>query len=59
MGNGTKRAFEKAAGDKRFLYSWPRVGLADIAGPDTLLDTVDVEAGRGIAKQDSIIHRYI
>jgi hypothetical protein len=58
VGNGTKRAFEKAAGDKRFLYSWPRVGLADMAGPDTLLDTVDVEAGRGTAKQDGIIHRY-
>jgi hypothetical protein len=56
VGNGTKRAFEKAAGDKRFLYSWPKVGLA---GPDTLLDTADVEAGRRIAKQDGVIHRYI
>jgi hypothetical protein len=28
VGNGTKRAFEKAAGDKRFLYVWQRVGLA-------------------------------
>ena len=57
--NRTKRAFEKAAGNERFFYSWPMVGLADMAGLDTILDTADVEAGRGIAKQDGIIHRYI
>jgi hypothetical protein len=38
---------------------WQRVGLVDMAGPDTLLDTVDVEAGHGTAKQDGVIHRYV
>ena len=40
------------------FYTWPRVGLADKAGPDAIPDTADVEAGHGTAKPDGVIHRY-
>ena len=58
---GKKREVEscwKSGGGRTRLYTWPRVGVADEAGSDTIPNAAGGEAGHGAAKLDPVIHRY-
>ena len=39
--------------------TWPRVGVADEAGSDTIPNAAGGEGGHGVAKLDPVIHRHI
>jgi hypothetical protein len=48
----------KSGGGRTRLYTWPRVGLADEAGSDAILEAAGGEGGHGAAKPERVIHRY-
>ena len=48
----------KSGGGRTRLYIWPRVGVADEAGSDTIPDAAGGEGGHGVTKLDPVIHRY-
>jgi hypothetical protein len=41
------------------LYTCARIGLADEAGSDAMLDAVSSEASHRAAKPGTVIHRYV
>jgi hypothetical protein len=52
---GEKREAEscwKSGGGRTRLYTWPRVGVADEAGSDTIPNAAGGEGGHGVAKLD-------
>jgi hypothetical protein len=49
----------KSGGGQTRLYTWPRVGLANEAGADTIPEAAGGERGHRVTKPEGVIHRYI